>query len=118
MNKVDFTIQARRINSESGHTINDSVQALNELSHALSKALEAVETFEILKVAHLPDLKQSIDFYDTVSHFEIALIKHALQRTAGSQARAAKLLGLKPTTLNAKIKAYNLDWKRPEASEM
>jgi DNA-binding NtrC family response regulator len=43
-----------------------------------------------------------------VSRFEIDLIKRALLRTGGHQVQAAKLLNLKVTTLNSKIKHYNI----------
>jgi len=36
------------------------------------------------------------------------LISRALEVTGGNQARAAKLLGLGTTTLNYKIKAYEI----------
>ena len=49
-----------------------------------------------------------LDFYDEVSRFEIDLIKRALLHTGGHQVRAAKLLNLKVTTLNSKIKHYNI----------
>jgi transcriptional regulator with GAF, ATPase, and Fis domain len=48
------------------------------------------------------------NFYDEVRRFEIELIRNALFRTNGHQLRAAGLLGLKVTTLNSKIKRYNL----------
>jgi DNA-binding NtrC family response regulator len=47
-------------------------------------------------------------FKKKVSEFERSLICAALSRTAGNQARAAKLLGIKDTTLNAKIKRYQI----------
>ena len=47
-------------------------------------------------------------YSEEVRQFEVNLIRTALGRTSGSQIRAAKLLGLKPTTLNAKIKRYNI----------
>ena len=49
-----------------------------------------------------------IDFYDAVSQFEVLLIKGVLSYTRGNQKRAGQLLGLKPSTLNMKIKAYKL----------
>jgi len=55
-----------------------------------------------------PSIQDGIDFYDEVSRFEIDLIKRALLQTAGHQGRAAKLLNLKITTLNSKIKHYNI----------
>src|ERR1041385_3392650 len=47
-----------------------------------------------------------IDFYREVELYEIELIKRALHRVNGSQRRAAELLGLNPSTLNAKIKHF------------
>src|ERR1041384_6751700 len=47
-----------------------------------------------------------IDFYREIELYEIELIKRALHRVHGSQRRAAELLGLNPTTLNAKIKHF------------
>ena len=49
-----------------------------------------------------------VDFYEEVSRFEIDLIKCALLQTAGHQRRAAQLLNLKVSTLNSKIKHYNI----------
>lgn len=49
-----------------------------------------------------------IDFYEAVSQFEVLLIKGVLSYTRGNQKRAGQLLGLKPSTLNMKIKAYKL----------
>jgi DNA-binding NtrC family response regulator len=54
------------------------------------------------------DISRGISFYDEVSRFEIELIRRALEHTGGHQSRAAKLLGMNNTTLNSKIKVYNL----------
>ena len=56
------------------------------------------------------DLAKGIDFYDEVQRFETALIKLALEQADGNQARAARLLGLRATTLNSKIKVYNIEY--------
>ena len=56
------------------------------------------------------DLASGIDFYGEVQRFETALIKLALEQTEGNQARAARLLGLRATTLNSKIKVYNIEF--------
>jgi DNA-binding NtrC family response regulator len=45
-----------------------------------------------------------------MKQFEISLIKLALAQTGGHQARAAKLLNIKPTTLNTKIKQYGIEY--------
>jgi DNA-binding NtrC family response regulator len=54
------------------------------------------------------DIARGVNFYDEVRSFEIDLIRRALDQTAGHQSRAAQLLGLNATTLNSKIKAYNI----------
>ena len=43
-----------------------------------------------------------------VRRFETELIRHALMRTGGKQRQAARLLGEKKTTLNAKIMRYGI----------
>jgi DNA-binding NtrC family response regulator len=55
-------------------------------------------------------LTDGIDLSQEVKRFEINLIKLALNQTRGNQARAARLLNIKPTTLNAKIKVYGIDY--------
>jgi DNA-binding NtrC family response regulator len=55
------------------------------------------------------DISRGVNFYDEVKRFEIDLIRRALEQTGGHQSRAARLLGLNATTLNSKIKTYNLD---------
>ena len=54
------------------------------------------------------DISRGINFYDEVRRFEIDLIRRALDQTGGHQSRAARLLGLNATTLNSKIKSYNI----------
>jgi transcriptional regulator with PAS, ATPase and Fis domain len=50
------------------------------------------------------DVAKGVDFYAEVERFEAALIKMALEQADGNQAKAARLLGLRATTLNSKIK--------------
>ncbi|HRI03441.1 MAG TPA: sigma-54 dependent transcriptional regulator [Pyrinomonadaceae bacterium] len=57
------------------------------------------------------DLKHGVSFYDEVKNYEIDLIRRALDQTGGHQSRAARLLGLNATTLNSKIKSYNIQRK-------
>jgi transcriptional regulator with GAF, ATPase, and Fis domain len=54
------------------------------------------------------DLSRGISFYDEVNRFQIDLIRRALEITGGHQSRAAKLLGMNTTTLNSKIRYYNI----------
>lgn len=59
-------------------------------------------------VGAVADLGRGINFYDQVRRFEIDLIRRALDQTSGHQSRAARLLGMNATTLNSKIKTYNI----------
>jgi DNA-binding NtrC family response regulator len=59
-------------------------------------------------VASALDISRGISFYDEVSRFEVELIRRALDLTGGHQSKAAKLLGMNNTTLNSKIKVYNI----------
>src|SRR5919112_1121945 len=54
------------------------------------------------------DVSRGIDFYDEVRRFEVDIIRRALAQTGGHQSRAARMLGMNATTLNSKIKTYNI----------
>ena len=79
-----------------------SITSLRELTFKLLRKVESIG------VGHAPDIQSGIDFYEEVSRFEIDLISRALVQTGGHQRRAARLLNLKVTTLNSKIKHYNI----------
>ena len=59
--------------------------------------------------AAVSDIGRGINFYEEVRRFEIDLIRRALEQTGGHQSRAARLLGMNATTLNSKIKTYNIN---------
>ncbi len=56
-------------------------------------------------------LPKGLDFYGAVQRFERQLIESALRQAGGVQKQAAELLGLKPTTLNEKIKRLGITVK-------
>ena len=90
------------------------VRRLVELASSLLREAQVLardKTFadESAKLQSI-DVSKGIDFYGEVERFETALIKLALDQTAGNQARAAQLLGLRATTLNSKIKLYSIDY--------
>src|SRR5437764_1706829 len=93
-----------------------SIDVLKDVMQNLTRTLERVEeeSFAELSKKYITrpqDVTQGIDFYDEVRLFEIWLIQRALRYTGGRQNRAASLLGLKTSTLNAKIKAYEIEWR-------
>jgi DNA-binding NtrC family response regulator len=55
------------------------------------------------------DEKRGINFYAEIANFEIEMIRQALVYTKGNQRAAARLLGLKTTTLNSKVKNYKIN---------
>ena len=80
----------------------DNITSLRELTFKLLHKVQSIGE------VHVPSIESGLDFYDEVTRFEIDLIKRALIRTGGHQRRAARLLNLKVTTLNSKIKHYNI----------
>ncbi|HZH91969.1 MAG TPA: helix-turn-helix domain-containing protein [Pyrinomonadaceae bacterium] len=75
------------------------------LQKAALSLLKEVQTISTLEAA---DIVRGIKFYDEVERFECELISRALELTGGHQVRAARLLGLKVTTLNSKVKRYRI----------
>jgi DNA-binding protein Fis len=88
-------------NSETTPSRN-SIATLRELVLRLLCEVQGINETNTLIIG------SGFDFYDEVSRFEIDLIKRALLQTGGHQVHAAKLLNLKVTTLNSKIKHYNI----------
>jgi DNA-binding NtrC family response regulator len=88
------------------------LKTLKELTLAL---LQEVESF---KGQGYLENRPSVNFADEVRRFETDLIRWALMRTGGHQRRAARLLNLKVTTLNAKIKRYHIQPHAPQAGNV
>ena len=66
------------------------------------------------QIAALGELTASADpvgfkLTEEVRHFEADMIRIALVQTNGGQRRAARLLGMKITTLHRKIKQYKIN---------
>jgi DNA-binding protein Fis len=97
--------------SERLEKIREMAQALIEETASLDRENTLAETST---AATKLDIKSGIDFFEEVRRFETKLITMALKYSGGNQARAARLLGLGTTTLNYKIKAYELPWQVAE----
>src|SRR6185503_19288736 len=81
-----------------------TANTLNSLREAALTVLREVDSL----TSRLPGPPQKFGLQEEVQRYEIELIKNALQRTRGNQRRAAKLLGVKVTTLNCKIKRFGI----------
>lgn len=112
--------ESRPLNSSERHSLRiaerperTSVQRLIDLTTSLLREAETLagdkaradESQRLQAV----NFSEGIDFYAEVKQFETSLIRLALARTGGHQARAAKLLNIKPATLNSKIKLYGIE---------
>lgn len=88
---------------QSAAIVNNRLEALKVLSNSLLNELEALKMNEqVIKGG-------KIDLTEEVHRFEADLIRTALLRTGGRQRRAARLLNVKVTTLNAKIKRLGIE---------
>ena len=74
--------------------------------------LEGVLVIALDLSEELKSKNDGLDFYERVSRFEMFLISTALRHAHGSQTKAAKLLGMKLSTLNNKITAYKIAPKK------
>lgn len=83
-------------------TLESRIAKVRNLILSLEGAIEE------LQFINIPSIDEDFDFYREVERYETNLIQNALRVSNGCQARAARLLKLKPTTLNAKMKALKL----------
>ena len=82
-------------------TLESRLEALKDVALALLNAVDSLQSSQ-------PARAHNLRLQEEVQRFETDLIRTALERTRGNQARAARLLGVKHTTLNAKIKRYSI----------
>jgi transcriptional regulator with GAF, ATPase, and Fis domain len=88
--------------NQAGLFLNHRLTTLRELAATLLSEVEEIATVRPL------DIERGINIQEEVQRYEAELIRRALKLTGGHQARAARLLGLKKTTLHSKIKRYKL----------
>jgi DNA-binding NtrC family response regulator len=89
------------------------VQTLKDMALTLLTEAQSLESDTLMSELAMPegirqtDIERGINLDETVRRFESNIIRQALLITGGNQARAARLLGIKPNTLNYKVKLYN-----------
>ncbi|HEY0658832.1 MAG TPA: helix-turn-helix domain-containing protein [Pyrinomonadaceae bacterium] len=91
------------INQSSSAVTDNRLEALRVLSNSLVKEIEALRKGKTVLVP------AKINLIEEVQRFEKELIRCALVRTGGKQRQAARLLNVKVSTLNMKIKRYGIN---------
>ena len=94
---------------QSSSVINNRLEALKVLSQSLLREVEALKDSSKSESEIIEEVREGkIDLEREVQKYEVELIRCALVRTGGRQRRAATLLNVKISTLNAKIKRYGI----------
>ncbi len=91
-----------RDHREDTNLLTQRIAEITDLVTSLNAAVRDLESTD------LPALTDEFDFYTEVQRFEMKLIRGALRRAGGSQVKAARLLKLNATTLNNKLKTFNM----------
>lgn len=89
------------------NVIERGVVLANSSQIELSSLPKDLEERAVVPAAASP-LPEGVGLYDAVGRYERQLIESALRRAGGVQKQAAKILGLKATTLNEKIKRLGI----------
>ena len=98
---------------------------IRELENVIERSV-VLSNSEKISLEHLPDYiieqipmetqlsipQEGIYFKKAVSDYEKNLIINSLKAAKGIQKKAARLLNMKPTTLNEKLKRYNINIKQ------
>ncbi len=83
------------------------IDYLKSLDLLLTREIQFMESLKKQVSKKLNE--DSINLYEEVQEFEKNLIQIALVKAGGKQTNAAKLLALKTTTINVKIKRYKIE---------
>lgn len=87
---------------------NNQLEALKSLSLLLVREINSLEEMQSTLEKEI-ELEKPICLLNELQNFEAKMLRCALIRSMGSQTKAAKLLGLKLTTLHAKLRRYKID---------
>jgi transcriptional regulator with GAF, ATPase, and Fis domain len=97
--------------ASTGRGLAVQLKTLRQLTLAFLREVDSITGGGLLEA------KPNVDFSEEVGRFEADLIRWALTRTGGHQRRAARLLNLKVTTLNALIKRHRINPRAFKAAE-
>lgn len=100
---MEFILENLKANNQAASRI----EALKTLTKLLLHEIESLAEISPSK-GDLPKEKVT-NLNDTVQRYEVTLICNALLESRGNQSKAAKRLGMKTSTLHAKIRRYEID---------
>ena len=100
---LEKTALSSSTNKSSTAEMDNRLEALRVLSNSLVREIEA------LRKGKTAAISSKINLIEEVQRFEKELIRCALVRTGGKQRQAARLLNVKISTLNMKIKRYGIN---------
>lgn len=101
-------MQSNNFGNSEGILKQNQLEALKSLSQLLLREINSLDGMHATLMSEIGSDKP-IKLLDEVQRFEANMIRCALIRSMGNQTRAAKLLGLKATTLHAKINRYKIE---------
>lgn len=96
MSDIENKITVKKFKS-----ITQKLEAINRIANVVLNEIEHIESQNSTNA-------EGMNFYEEIQHFEVELIRYALNQAGGNQRRAAQILNIKPTTLNSKLKRFNL----------
>ena|SRR5437868_2271115 len=86
----------------------NQLEALKSLSFLFIREINSLEQMQATLEEEIEN-EQPICLLTELQRIEVKMIRCAMIRSMGNQTKAAKLLGLKVTTLNTKLKRYKID---------
>ncbi|HLM60414.1 MAG TPA: helix-turn-helix domain-containing protein [Pyrinomonadaceae bacterium] len=101
-NNSEKNLSEEQSKIEISAAVNNRLEALKILTNSIQQHVAELQREEKVAVAN------RIDLSEEVSRYEADLIRCALLRTGGRQRAAARLLNVKISTLNAKIKRLGI----------
>jgi len=101
-------MQFNNFGNSEGILKQNQLEALKSLSMLLVREINSLEETEMSLEREI-ESEKPICLPRQIERFEAHMIRCALIRSMGKQTKAAKLLGMKVTTLNMKIKRHRID---------
>jgi transcriptional regulator with GAF, ATPase, and Fis domain len=98
---MEFTLESFNRNNP----VANRIEALKTLTKLLLHEVESLSEISPTKQLETTDINLS----EKVQQYEVELICNAMLAAKGNQRQAAKMLGMKTTTLHAKIRRYEID---------